>query len=100
MDTGTTLIAIMALAFLAESLTEYFFSPILETLKIDTKYLRYVASIVGVALALLYQVDLLQTFLGMDPKVPILSQVFSGIILGRGATYVHDLYSQWINKGR
>ncbi len=46
MESLAPLGAILALAFLAEGLTEYFFSDLLTAKGIDTKYLRYIAALV------------------------------------------------------
>lgn len=88
--------AVFALAFLCESLTEYFFAEPLEGLGIDTKYLRYVAAVVGVGLALLYGLDALRDFLGLNARIFPLGEVLTGLILGRGANYVHDFYSNYV----
>ncbi len=70
--------AVFALAFLCESLTEYFFADPLEGLGIDTKYLRYIAAAVGVGLALLYGLDALRDFLGLNARIFPLGEVLTG----------------------
>lgn len=75
----------MALAFLAESLTEYFFAP--------TKlapYALYIAPAVGVFLAVNFQVDLFAVFLGLHGLVPYSGPVLSGVMFGRGSNWLHD----------
>jgi hypothetical protein len=96
MEALTPFTVVLALAFLCESLTEYFFSDVLTALRLDTKYLRYIAALVGVGLALLYDLDALRDFLGVSPRLGYLGEVLTGLILGRGANYVHDLYSTYI----
>ena len=96
MEALTPFTVVLALAFLCESLTEYFFSDVLIALRLDTKYLRYIAAVVGVGLALLYGLDALRDFLGVSPRLAHLGEVLTGLILGRGANYVHDLYTRYI----
>ena len=90
---------ILTLAFLCESLTEYFFSDVLLAFGLDSKYLRYIAALVGVGLALLYGLDALRDFLGVSPRLAHLGEVLTGLILGRGANFVHDLYSTYVRPG-
>ncbi|MFH1485665.1 MAG: hypothetical protein ABIH46_06315 [Chloroflexota bacterium] len=87
---------VLAFAFLCESLTEYFFSDLLEVVGLDCRYLRYVAALVGVGLALVYGLDAIKDFLGINPRLPHLGEVLTGLILGRGANYVHDFYGNYI----
>jgi len=89
---ATLPLGILALAFLSESLTEYLFAGPLASLG-RQHYLRYVAALVGVALCLAYRVDLLQASLGLAPGWPPLGQALTGLILGRGANYLHDFYT-------
>ena len=91
---------ILTLAFLCESLTEYFFSDVLVAVGLNTKYLRYIAALVGVGLATLYGLDALRDFLGISPRLAYLGEVLTGLILGRGANFVHDLYSTYISPGQ
>lgn len=92
-------LVILALAFLSESLTEYFFGDLLSALGIPTSYLKYIAALVGVALALLYGLDALRDFFSLSARLPLVGEVLTGLILGRGANYVHDFYRQYIGKG-
>ena len=91
---------ILSLAFLCESMTEYFFSDVLAAFGLDTKYLRYIAALVGVGLALLYGLDALRDFLGVSPRLAHLGEVLTGLILGRGANFVHDLYSTYVKPAQ
>ena len=99
MEALTPFGAVLALAFLCESLTEYLFSDLLTAMKVDAKYLRYVSAGVGVALALLYGLDALEAFFGIRAQVPWVGQVLTGLLLGRGANYVHDFYGNYVRKG-
>ena len=95
----SSLAAIFALAFLCESLTEYFFKDLFAA-KLDVKYLRYVSALVGVGLCLGYGLDLFHDLLGLSPLFGPLGQVLTGLILGRGANYVHDFYSRFIQRAQ
>lgn len=104
-ETLPTLALIFVLSFLAESLTEYFARPILspgtqpegepEPRPLSPLWLRYVAALVGVGLALLYRVDLLALF-GLEAFHPIAGWVVTGILIGRGSNYLHDLVDRWL----
>ncbi|MBI2906545.1 MAG: hypothetical protein HYX92_02685 [Chloroflexi bacterium] len=91
---------VLALAFLCESLTEYFFSDLLAAAGMDKRYLRYIAAAVGMALALTYGLDAIDRFLGISPRVPHLGEALTGLVLGRGANYVHDFYGNYVGGRR
>ena len=88
---------VLAFAFLCESLTEYLFADLLAAFGLDARYLKYVASVVGVALCLAYNIDALSD-LGLGPRLPYVGQVLTGIMLGRGANYVHDFYTRFTQQ--
>lgn len=94
------IVAVLALAFLAESLTEYLFSGPLEGLRLPSGLLRYVAVGVGVLLAWAYDLDITRDLLELTPRPPILGVVLTGVILGRGASYVHDFYGSYLRPTR
>ena len=93
---------VLALAFLCESLTEYFFSDLIAVLGLDNRCLRYIAAAVGVGLALIYGLDAIKDFMGISPRLPHLGEALTGLILGRGANFVHDFYGNYVarEKGR
>lgn len=90
------LIAILALAFLAESLTEYLFAGPLAALRAPAALLKYVAVVVGVLLAWAYDLDVTRDFFNLTPQPAKLGVVLTGVILGRGASYVHDFYGTYL----
>ena len=49
-----------------------------------------VAMVIGIAISLLYHLDLLAT-VGISTDIPYVSNVLTGIILSRGSNYVWDL---------
>jgi hypothetical protein len=96
MEGVAPLLVVTALAFLCESLTEYFFADALVAVGIAGKHLRYIAAVVGVTLALLYGLDAMHQSLGLSPRLPHVGEVLTGLVLGRGSNYVHDLYARYI----
>jgi len=54
---------------------------------------------VGVALALLYGLDVLEAFFGITARASWVGQVLTGLLLGRGANYVHDFYGNYVKRG-
>ncbi len=99
METALPL-GILALAFLSESITEYLFAGPLSSRGLG-RTLPYVAAAVGVALCLAYQIDLMKSALGLSPGWPPVGQVLTGLILGRGSSYLHDFYTAFARpKGR
>ena len=107
-----TITAILILATLVESLVEYLVRPLVKPpLQVrpvliadpresgDTTWqdlvLRYVAAAVGIALCVLYKADLLEMVSVTSPW-PYVGNVITGIIIGRGANFVHDFASRWL----
>lgn len=90
---------VFALAFLCESLTEYFFADLLASLRLEARYLRYIAALVGVTLSLLYGLDALRDLLGISPRFPYAGELLTGLLLGRGANYLHDFYTTYATQG-
>jgi hypothetical protein len=91
--------AVLALAFLAESLTEYLFAAPLSAARLPADVIRYVAVAVGVLLAWAYDLDITRDVLGLEPRPALLGVILSGIVLGRGASYVHDFYGSYLRPG-
>ena len=94
MESVVSMTAVLGLAFLCEGVTEYLFADLLTKLKLDKSYLRYVSALVGVGVCLIYGVDALSGVLGLSPRFAPLGQVLTGLVLGRGANYVHDFYTR------
>ena len=88
--------AVPALAFLAESLTEYLFAAPLSAAKLPATLTKYIAVLVGVLLAWAYDLDIARDALGLEARPPLLGVILSGIVLGRGASYVHDFYQSYL----
>jgi len=79
-------LAILFLTTFIEGLVEFLFAPF----KQAEKYLGYVALVLGVGLAILYQVDI-PAMVGVASQYPIVDYIVSGLIIGRGSNYVNDV---------
>lgn len=106
MQTLTPFAAILILAFLAESLTEYFARPVIHAFPtgpapqapgnpVSPLWLRYIAALVGIGLAIAYRADVL-AMAGLVAWSPWVGYVITGIIIGRGSNYLHDLADRWL----
>ena len=85
--------SLLTLAFLAE----YLFFRLFVNLNINKDYLRYVAAGTGIALAMVYEVDILEESLDISTDYPVMGQIFTGLVLGRGANFAHDFYSRFLS---
>ena len=94
-----TIALALALAFLTESMVEYLFGQIIDQVNLDKLrwLLTSVAAAVGVGLAFYYQLDLL-ALIG-DSAPSSVGFLLSGLVIGRGANYLHDFASKYILKG-
>jgi len=82
------ILGIIFLATFTEGIIEYLFSD-------ETRaqpYLKYLALLTGVGLAVAYNVDLL-ALVGLTTTVPLVSNVVSGVMIGRGSNYINDVLS-------
>lgn len=86
----------LALAFLTESMVEYLFGQAVDHLALEKWRwaLMYVSALVGVGLAFYYHLDLL-ALIGQLEASPV-GYLLSGLIIGRGANYLHDFVSRYI----
>jgi hypothetical protein len=95
---------IILFAFLVESLVEYIFGAIAEHVPVLKPYqwlLMYVAMAVGVLGAFVYKFDLINLasqFLEVDIPITTLGIVISGMAIGRGSNYIHQLVSKFFKK--
>lgn len=94
----------LLLAFLVESLTEYFAGKLVENIPAIKQFawlLPYVAGAVGIGGAFVYHFDLMVlvgSFMGNDLSLTPFGQVLTGLAIGRGANYIHDLWSRYFVK--
>lgn len=98
------LVVIFFLAFLIESLVEYLFGQPFEHLPALAKHkwlLMYIAAIVGVLGAWVYSFDLISLLgvsIGMAIPVTWFGIILTGLAIGRGSNFLHDLVSKFFVK--
>jgi hypothetical protein len=97
-----TLIAVITLATIGETVIEAF-KPLLAPFadfaaSFGLKLFLYLSLLVGIALALNYQADLLSALLtaatGEEYQTTLLGILLTGALLGRGSNVVHDLINR------
>lgn len=77
---------LLFLATFVEGFTEY-------VVPEGFKFTKYFALLVGVGAALAYNIDILGSLTGLQSSVPYVSQIISGLIIGRGSNYLNDIVS-------
>lgn len=87
-----SIVTVVALAFVAESLVEYFAAEWVG------RWAKYVAAGVGVLMALNFGLDIFGEFLGLESRVPYAGMVLSGLLLGRGANFVNDFGDRFLRR--
>jgi len=99
---------ILVLATIAEALVEHLFAPILDAktpeddkadpiLGWKALALRYTAVLIGVALCIVYQADILLYF-DLTSPWPWVGYLITGILIGRGSNFVHDFATRWLTR--
>lgn len=88
-----TLFGILFLATFVEGLITY----VAGTVEKTRPYLKYVALVIGVAVCVVYKIDI-PAMVGLATPFPYASFVLSGIIVGRGSNYVNDLLTEYTDK--
>ena len=116
-ETLSTFAGILILATLVEGLVEFLVKPVflpqaeqssapaeegdkpLVPLKPATRVLllRLISAGLGMLLCVAYRADLL-ALAGLTTNAPLVGSIITGIVVGRGANYLHDLVSQWAKK--
>ena len=117
-DPLAAITGILVLATIAEAIVEHIFAPIVDAkdpndssraergdpepepdrvLDWPALALRYVSVLIGVALCILYRVDLLAYFDLVSPW-PITGWIITGILIGRGSNFIHDFATRWLTK--
>lgn len=104
------LAVIFALAFLAESMTEYVIGTLFDKIE-KWKPLKWVqayfALVVGVCLAVFYKLDLIAlladviaetTGVQSPIQVSVVGFILTGLGIGRGAAYLHDFVGRYFKK--
>ena len=85
-----SIVGVVALAFLAESLVEYFVA------EWAGRWTKYIAAGVGIAMALNFGLDIFGELLGLGSRIPYAGMVLSGLVLGRGANFVNDFADRFL----
>ncbi|MBN1658061.1 MAG: hypothetical protein JXA93_06645 [Anaerolineae bacterium] len=103
------LVTILILATLVEALVEFFIQPavkpVTEAVTMQPEpatdwrgmILRWSAAAVGIALCILYQVDLLALF-GLECPVPVVGWIVTGLLIARGANWLNDFSDRWLRR--
>ena len=95
---------VFLLAFLTESMTEYIFGVLFEKVQKLTPYrwaLMYVSAALGVGLAFYYALDLVSLLAGVlgESIAPSpLGFILTGLAIGRGANYLHQVVATYFPK--
>ena len=108
MSTTGELTILLVFAMLVEMLVEYLFKPLIPSQPVGEglapapwyhrlPYARYAAALVGVGLAIYYQLDLL-SMLFPDYLANLVGMILTGLLLSRGANYLHDWIANPIVK--
>ena len=104
MEVIGTLGIILFMAFLVESLVEYFFGEIANHVPALEQWkwlLMYVAAAVGIVAAFIYQFDLISliaSWLEVELNASPFGIVLTGLAIGRGANYIHQIISTYFPK--
>ena len=104
MEVIGTLGVILFMAFLVEGMVEYFFGEIANHVPALEQWkwlLMYVAAGVGVAAAFIYQFDLIAliaSWLEVELNASPFGIVLTGLAIGRGANYIHQIISTYFPK--
>ena len=111
MNELTTLSGILILATLVEALVEYLVKPLFgppvvppeESIAelpdpVGDLLIRYSAAAIGVLLCVAYRADLL-VLANLHAPLPWIGFIITGLLIGRGANFVHDFTSRWFARG-
>lgn len=80
----------IVLAIVIEGTLTYLFGESSE--ETTRPWLRYVSMGLGVVAAIAFNVDLIAA-LGVTSVYPLVGQITSGLVIGRGSNYINDLIS-------
>ena len=98
MNVVTQALLAFALAFLAESMTEYLFASWVDRIAklAEAEPLKYIALLVGVGMAFAYRLDLIALAFQQEAGAAWVGILLTGMAIGRGSNYVHDLWSKYL----
>lgn len=83
------ILGIMFLAILLEGTLAFLLGKS-DTYTGPREWIKYVALLGGIILAVAYQVDI-PSMLGLSSPILLVNYVISGIVIGRGSNYVNDI---------
>ena len=96
---------IMFVAFIIEAMVEYFVGEIFNRFKVLADYkwtLKYAALAVGLLAAFNWRFDMVYILASyvkqLDIEMTVLGTVLTGSAIGRGANFIHDLWSKFVKK--
>lgn len=97
------LVIVFLLAWMGEALVEYFIGIPLSKSKFAhlSWTLIYVAAAVGLVGSIVYQLDLVHIIaeqLGLDIPINYFGLIVTGLSIGRGANFIHDLVMKFAKK--
>jgi hypothetical protein len=101
MDIANTIALIVLAAAVGEGINEFFFIPWLDVAKgkinetARVQLIRLWSGLVGVGIAWELQLDVF-ALLGADMRHGVVGQVLTGLLLGRGSNYVHELIKRFV----
>jgi len=87
MGIGQAFLLIITLAIITEGLIEFLGFPL------PSKVKPYAAALVGLVICVAYDADLLAA-LGFPSRFPYVGAVLTGLLSGRGSSYINDLVSR------
>lgn len=101
MSTIGILAVTLMMAFLVETLVEFFFGTLFDKVKVLTPYkwaLMYIAVAVGLVGSFTYRIDIIAIAadaVRADPVIPVkwYGMIITGIAVGKGSNYIHQLVS-------
>lgn len=91
------LIGIVLLSTLIEGLITYLFGKTSEE-QPARPWLKYISLVFGILVSFAYRVDII-AMTGLVSVYPFVGYIMSGLIIGRGANYLNDIFSLIKGKG-
>lgn len=85
---------VLVFTTLNESIIEYLFGNV-EQLR---PYLPLVSLLVGITLALVYQINFFALVLGMQSNVPGIDMLLSGFVISRGSNFLNDFVQKFLGS--
>lgn len=104
MGIATVFFVIVLMAFMVESLCEAVFGTLAEKVPALTPFswvIMYLAMGIGVVGAFIYQFDILSllgSYLELSIQITWFGIVLTGLAIGRGSNYLHDLVKRFFVK--